>query len=110
MGKVELLFGYITYQNGLILGKGHVGRENLGIAMQHFVFSITYFELYSKRAVGRETAYKQLYDRFRICSTEDLKYLRDVTIPIIANDYGLDPTWVGALFEDTLGLAIQLDI
>ena len=110
LGKVELLSGYITYQKGFIKGQGRVGRESLATPMQHFVFSITYFELYSKRAAGRETAYKQLYDRFKKCSTEDLKYLRDVTIPTIASDYGLDPTWVGALFEDTLGLAIQLEI
>lgn len=109
LGKIELLFGYFEYQKGLIKGNGHVGREDLAAAMQHFVFSISYFELYSKRAIGRETAYKQLYNRFKKCSTEDLKYLRDVTIPTIAKDYGLDPTWVEALFEDTLGLALQLE-
>ncbi len=109
LGKIELLFGYFDYQKGLLQGDGRVGREDLAAAMQHFIFSITYFELYSKRAIGQETAYKQLYNRFKKCSNEDLKYLRDTTIPTIAKNYGLDPSWVGTLFEDTLGLAIQLE-
>jgi hypothetical protein len=106
LGKIELLFGYLRYQTGL--RKGRVPQEDLAKAMKHFVFSYTYFGLYSKRAVGRETAYKQLYDRFKKCSTQDLKYLRDELIPKIAKDYGLDATWLGVLFEDTLGLALQI--
>lgn len=108
LGKIELLFGYLRYQNGLIKGEGRVGQEDLAKAMRHFVFSVTYFEMYSKRAIGRETAYKQLYERFKKCSTDDLKYLRDIVIPAIAKDYGLEANWVGGLFEDTLGLALQI--
>lgn len=109
LGKIELLFGYLSYQNGLRRSQGRVSREDLADAMKHFVFAYTYFDLYSKRAAERETTYKQLYERFKKCSTQDLKYLRDELIPNIAKDYGLDASTLGVLFEDTLGLVLQVE-
>jgi tetratricopeptide (TPR) repeat protein len=109
LGKIELLYGYLRYDVGFARGSNQVSRKDLVNAVRHFVFSSTYFELYSARSRGRETAYKQLYERFKKCKYEDLRYLREDYIGNIAVDYGLDPNLVSNLFEDTLGLALEFE-
>jgi tetratricopeptide (TPR) repeat protein len=109
LGKIELTYGLISYEVGLKNGNGQVPLKDLAVAMRHFIFSSAYFELFSSRAAGRETAYKQLYERFKKCKYEDLRYLQKELIPKIAQDFGLDPKWINGFFEDTLGLALQLE-
>jgi tetratricopeptide (TPR) repeat protein len=109
LGKIELLYGYLRYDVGFAKGSDQVSRKDLAKAVRHFVFSSTYFELYSARSRGRETAYKQLYGRFKKCKYEDLRYLREEYIVNIAVDYGLDPQLVSGFFEDTLGLALEFE-
>ena len=108
LGKIELAYGNISYEIGLKHGNGQVPRKDLVDAMRHYVFSSAYFELFSNRAAGRETAYKQLYTRFKKCKYDDLRYLQNELIPEIANDFKLDPKWINGFFEDTLGLALQV--
>jgi len=109
LGKIELLYGYLRYESGTT-NNDQVLRKDLEKAVLHFAFSSLYFELYSKRSIGRETAYKQLYERFKKCKYEDLRYLHEKYIPNIAVDYALDPGLVSGFFEDTLGLALQLEL
>jgi len=109
LGKIELLYGYLRYESGTT-NNDQVLRKDLEKAVRHFAFSSLYFELYSKRSIGRETAYKQLYERFKKCKYEDLRYLHEKYIPNIAVDYALDPGLVSGFFEDTLGLALQLEL
>jgi tetratricopeptide (TPR) repeat protein len=105
LGKIELLRGYLVYEQGVSDGK--VSRQVLEQAMPHYVFAAAYFERYSERATGLETTFKQLYRRFKLCKIEDLRHVQRQVLPSLAKTYGLEPLTVGTFFEDTLGLAAE---
>jgi tetratricopeptide (TPR) repeat protein len=108
LGKIELLRGYLVYDIGMSLSDDTVPRQVLEQAMHHFVFAAAYFERYSEQATGLRTTFKQLYDRFKQCKHDDLRYIQEQSLPTIAETYALDPTQLGKFFEDTLGLVLHL--
>jgi tetratricopeptide (TPR) repeat protein len=108
LGKIGLLRGYLAYDTGL--GRdGKVSRQGLEKAIEHFALAYTYFERYSARATGLETTLKQLYNRFKKCKYGDLRHIQDDVLPQIAKDYSLNPSKLAHFFEDTLGLALQME-
>jgi tetratricopeptide (TPR) repeat protein len=110
LGKIELTRGYISFDRGIRIGGSQIPRDDLVQSIRHFAFAVTYFERFSDRAAGLEKAYKQLYERFKKCKHDDLRYLLEQAIPDIARQYGLDPKWLSRFFEDTLGLALLLEV
>jgi tetratricopeptide (TPR) repeat protein len=108
LGKIELLQGFRVYDTALATNGGKISTEVLAQAVHHFVFAAAYFERYSEKAPGLEKTFKQLYNRFKLCRYEDLRYIQDELLPEIAEKYNLNRAQLGKFFEDTLGLAMQL--
>jgi len=107
MGKIELLRGNLVFDAGTDSGSRPATREVLKQTAQHYLLSAAYFEKYSERAVGLRTTFRQMYDRFKRCTLDDLTYLQKEALPAIADKYGIDLSRPGRFFEDTLGLAIE---
>jgi tetratricopeptide (TPR) repeat protein len=107
MGKIELLRGNLVFAVGTEGDVRLAPREVLRKAAQHYMLSAVYFERYSYRAVGLRATFKQMYDRFKLISLDDLEYLREEALPELANQYSIDLSRLGSFFEDTLGLAVE---
>jgi tetratricopeptide (TPR) repeat protein len=108
MGKIELLRGSLVFDVGTDSGFRPATREVLKETAQHYMLSVAYFEQYSDRAVGIRATFRQMYDRFKHCTPDELQYLREEALPKIADKYDIDLSRLGLFFEDTLGLAIEV--
>ena len=107
MGKIELLHGSLAFDVGTDGGSRPATHEVLKETTQHYLLSAAYFEQYSERAVGLRATFRQMYDRFKHCTLDDLQYLREEALPAVADRYTVDLSRLGRFFEDTLGLAIE---
>jgi len=107
MGKIELLRGSLAFDLGTDGGSRSATREVLQETAQHYLLAAAYFEQYSDRAIGLRATFRQMYDRFKHCTLDELQYLREEALPAIADKYAIDLTRPGRFFEDTLGLAIE---
>jgi len=107
MGKVELLRGSLEFDLGTDRSSRPATHEVLRNTAQHYMLSAAYFEKYSERAVGLGDAFKQMYDRFKLSTLNDLEYLREKALPTLARQYAIDLSRLGSFFEDTLGLAVE---
>lgn len=107
MGKVELLSGSLAFDRATDDGPKPAIRHILEETVRHYFLSAAYFERYSNRATGLRTAFRQMYDRLKHCSFDDLRYLEKEALPAIAASYRIDLSRPGRFFEDTLGLALQ---
>ena len=107
MGKIELLHGSLAFDVGTDGGSRPATHEVLKETTQHYLLSAAYFEQYSERAVGLRATFRQMYDRFKHCTVDELRYLWEETLPTIAGEYAIDLSHLGGFFEDTLGLALE---
>lgn len=110
MGKVELLNGSLAFDKGMEGGSKPASHDVLEQTVRHYILSVVYFGQYSARETGHQATFRQMDDRLNRCSPEGLKYLQEEALPAIAGDYGIDLSRPGRLFEDTIGLALQLDV
>jgi hypothetical protein len=109
MGKVELLRGDLVFDEATDGGSKPATRETLVETVRHYVLSAVYFETYSNRATGLRATFGRMSDRLDRCTFDDLRYLQEEALPSIARSYRIDLTRPGRFFEDTLGLALQLE-
>jgi len=107
MGKLELLHGNLAFDAGIDGGTRPATLEVLEEAARHYLLSAAYFEKFSERAVGLRATFRQMYDRFKSCTFDELQYLREKALPAIADRYAMDVSRLGRFFEDTIGLAIE---
>jgi len=103
MGKIELLHGNLAFDIGTEGGAKPATLEVLEEAAEHYLLSIAYFERFSVEAVGLSATFKHTYDGFKYCTFDELQYLREKTLPSIANKYAIDKSRLERFFEDTLG-------
>jgi len=103
LGKIELLHGNLAFDVGTDGGAKPATLAVLEEAARHYLLSIAYFERFSAEAVGLSTTFKQIYDGFKYCKSDELQYLREQVLPSIANKYAIDKSRFEKFFEDTLG-------
>ena len=108
MGKIKLLRGSLAFDLGTDGGSRPATHEVLQETAQHYLLSAAYFEQYSDRAVGIRATSRQIYDRFKHCTPDELQYLREEALPKIVDKYDIDLSRLGPFFEDTLGLVIEV--
>jgi tetratricopeptide (TPR) repeat protein len=107
MGKIELLSGNLAFDVGTDGGAKPATWEVLEEAARHYLLSAAYFEKFSERAFGLRATFRQMYDRFKYCSFDELQYLRGRALPAVADRYAIDMSRLRSFFEDTIGLAIE---
>jgi len=103
MGKIELLHGNLVFDIGTEGGAKPATLKVLEEAAEHYLLAIAYFERFSAEAVGLSATFKHIYDGFKYCTFDELQYLREKTLPSIANKYAIDKSRLERFFEDTLG-------
>ncbi|MEW5872801.1 MAG: hypothetical protein AB1894_26315 [Chloroflexota bacterium] len=104
LGKIELLRGNRIFDAGTNSGKIVPTRELLREVLDHYVLSVAYFERYSDRAVGIGATFRQMFDRIKHLSYNDLCFVQ-AELPLIAARYVVNIARLERFFEDTLGLA-----
>lgn len=108
LGKIELLSGNIAFDIGSKGGTRPASLEVLKEVIEHYSLSAVYFEQYSQEASGLRATFKQIYERLKDTPLKDLMYLQEEALPKIAATYQIDLSRLASFFEDTLGLAIDL--
>lgn len=105
MGKIELLWGDVVWDEGTGNGSQPASRRVLGEAARHYLLSSIYFEHYSGRDVGLQIAFRHVYVRFKYAALDDLGYLQQDALPTVAEQYSIDATRFLSFLRDTLGLS-----
>lgn len=86
----ETLHGHSRLNYELSNRDGQASREGLLVAVQHYAFAMVRLEQCPEWAVAKEVVQQQVYDHVVRCRLEDIRYLRDEALPIIAQTHVLD--------------------
>ncbi len=107
MGKVEMLKAGLVFDRATGGGATPATEEALAETAEHYLLSAAYFERFSKGAIRPAKTFRQMYDRFKNCTPEQLRYLQEEALPSIVEKYALDLSRATQFFADTLGLTIE---
>jgi hypothetical protein len=106
LGKIELLWGDVVWDEGTEDGSQPASREVLEETARHYLLSSIHFEHFSRRDVGLPIVFRHVYVRFKYAALDDLRYLQKA-LPAVAEQYNIDASRFLSFLRDTLGLSPQ---
>jgi hypothetical protein len=95
MSQFEMSHGHRVLNRELSKGSDQVSREALFLAVQHYAFAVSHLNRGLEQVGKANTIVRQLYNRFKHCRREDIRYLQDEALPIVGQTFNLDTSIVG---------------
>lgn len=105
ISQSEMAHGHRVLERELGQDSNQPSREALLMAIQYYAFAASHLN-WSLEQVGKtDTVVEQLYNRFKRCKREDIRYLQDEALPIVGRTFNLDTSIIGEALSQALLLA-----
>jgi hypothetical protein len=105
IGQFEMSRGHRVLDRELSKDSEQASREALFMAIRYYAFAASHLG-WSPEQVGKADAVvRQLYNRFKRCKREDIRYLQDEALPTVGRIFNLDTSIIGEVLSQALLLA-----
>jgi tetratricopeptide (TPR) repeat protein len=106
LGQVEMMDGAIAYDLGRLKAdksSSPIDRTTYLETIQHYVFAVVYFTLFSNEIYSLQRTFGRMYKRFQKCNIELKKEITQDFIPRLVKKYNLPEAIIRDLMADILG-------
>jgi hypothetical protein len=102
ISQSEMSHGHRVLDRELSKGSDQVSREALLMAIQYYAFAASHLSWDPEQVGKADAVVRQIYDRFKHCKREDIRYLQDEALPIVGQTFNLDTSIIGEALSQAL--------